>query len=490
MEPGIIIILGEAVMKYKKKKPMKRRLLFRGVSILLVLITIKFSFELASFGVLTLKGLLVAFAGIFLLEALLLFIMNKNFKIAIKIPALILSCLIALVMTFGIYNLNLASSFLQKIVSPLISEEIYGVYVLKKSEYESIKDLNKATIGIYDSKDETLEKAIRELKTSVTFKEEKTYEELDSILRDCIDKKIDAVYLDYSIIGLIEEEYHDLFENFRSVGEIKFSTKRKVSKRYVDVTKESFLIYISGNDTYGSINMRSRSDVNILVGVNPKTKKILLVNTPRDYYVKLHSKKAMDKLTHAGIYGIEESVSTLEDLYATDIDFYVRLNFSSLVKIVNTLGGVTVESKYAFSYDGFDFNVGKNNLSGEAALAFARFRYTLPNGDISRGENQEALIEGIIDKLTSSNILTKYTELLDTLGDSISTDMSSDAITSFAKFQLKKNPKWTIETQNATGYNAYETTYSIGKTPVYVMRPDETSVTMVKEKLFMVLDKE
>ncbi len=473
----------------KKRKPMKYRKLFVGTSVLMVLLTLILLFMVIRLNVLGFKILIVLLLAFVLVEGMILCVLNKRFKVGFKIPFFIMAILISGIAVFGIYNVNLFSSFVSKVVSSAVEkEEEYHLYALSSSDYTSIADINKTVLGIFDNKSDTLEEAKKELDKRATFKDQKTYDEIETMLKDGIDKKIDVIYISSSLVELMNENYEELFSHFKLVDTIKIQVKREVSKSEVDVTKEPFLIYVSGNDTYGSIKNVSRSDVNILVAVNPKTRSILLVNTPRDYYVKLHSKKAMDKLTHAGIYGVEESMKTLADLYATNVDFYVNINFSSLIKIVDALGGITVNSKYSFSYDGFTFNKGKNRLDGKAALAFSRFRKGLPQGDISRGENQEAVIEAIVEKISNPSVISKYASILKTIGNSFNTNMSEEDIYKLAKFQLNESPKWSITSQNATGQNAYDVTYSAGRTKLYVMKPDEESVTDVKNKLNEILE--
>ena len=279
-----------------------------------------------------------------------------------------------------------------------------------------------------------------------------------------------------------------MIQKYKVIKTIEVSEVEKVKKTTTDITKDSFVMYISGIDTYGNIGTVSRSDVNILIAVNPKTNKILLVNTPRDYYVKLHSKGSYDKLTHAGIYGIEESVNTLEDLYDIKIAYYIKVNFSSLIKLIDAIGGVEVDSKYAFSYDGYTFRKGKNKLYGKAALAFSRFRKGLPEGDISRGENQEAVIKAIIDKITSPSIITNYSSIIGSLEKSFVTNISTEDIYKLAKYQMNNTVNWEVTNANALGYDSFDVTYSTGRTKLYVMKQNDSSILSVKTSLKSLLE--
>lgn len=474
----------------QKKKNMKYHGLFRGVSILLIVTTLIFAVGILRMDILTVKNALIIFTLIAVIEGGLLFVMNQRLKVGFKIPFLIVAILLSGIFSFAAYNVSFASSLVSRIVSKVAKEETYALYVLKDSTYESISDISDKTLGIFDSKSDSLEEALKALHKKATFKEEKKYDDFVLMMEDGIDKKIGAFYMTKSMEETINEGHGELFEQYRLLEEFTVKSEENVKKTDVSVTKEPFLVYISGIDTYGPIGTVSRSDVNILVAVNPNTKDILLVNTPRDYYVKLHSKKAFDKLTHAGNFGVEESIKTLEDLYSTEVDFYFKVNFSSLVKIVDTIGGITVDSKYEFSYDGFSFKKGKNRLSGAAALAFSRCRKELPMGDISRGENQEAVLKALIEKITEPSIIVKYMNILDTMSKSFVTNMTESDIYSLAKMQINDNPKWNVSVQNATGKDAYKTTYSAGKTILYVMDPDEKSVTDVKLKLNEILEED
>jgi len=474
----------------KKKRPMKYRVLFRGVSVILLITTVVFLILLLKMNVLDTKYVALILGAIVILEFFLLFVMNKRFKVVIKIPFMVITLVISGLFVYGAYNLNLTSSVVSQIVSQIEKVEKYNLYVLKGSKYESIDDLDKAKMGYFDNNSESLNEALRKLKKTVTFKNENSYDDLEKILEDLTSKKIDVIYISSSLVELMNEQYPEEMNKVKSIGEVSISIKENIENSNKDITKEPFLLYVSGIDTYGSIGTVSRSDVNILVAVNPKTSQVLLVNTPRDYYVKLHSKKAMDKLTHAGIYGVEESMKTLEDLYVADIDYYLKINFSSLIKIVDAIGGIEVNSKYHFSYDGFTFRKGMNKLNGKAALAFSRCRKELPNGDVSRGENQEAVIEAIIKKVSNPKIISKYSQILKTMKKSFVTNMDEENIYSFAKFQLSQNPTWTVDTKNASGTNAYKTTYSTGKTKLYVMLPDEGSVSEVKHSLNKILEED
>ena len=250
-----------------------------------------------------------------------------------------------------------------------------------------------------------------------------------------------------------------------------------------------FIMYISGIDTWGGISTRSRSDVNILAAVNTETKEILLVSTPRDYYVPLSiSGGVRDKLTHAGIYGVQCSMDTLSMLYGIDIDYYFRVNFSGFEKIIDELGGITVWSDYTFDVPpDFHYVQGNNDLNGLEALAFARERYTLPGGDQARGQNQMNVIISVADKLTSAAVLGNYMNILDSLEGTFETDMPYSTIASLVRQQIAEGSQWDISSYAVTGTGSHGSTYSMGSRQLYVMIPNQESVDKASQLIQRVM---
>ena len=248
----------------------------------------------------------------------------------------------------------------------------------------------------------------------------------------------------------------------------------------------TFVVYISGIDTYGPVAARARSDVNQLVVVNTKTGQVLLVNTPRDYYVQLHGKPGLkDKLTHAGIYGIQTSIGTLQDLYGITIDHYVRLNFDSVVKLIDTLGGVDITSDVAFTtkHGGLKIVKGVNHLDGQGALAYVRERYAVAGGDRGRGKDQQALIQAVLKKLMQPSVLVRYDAILKAAQTCVQTSIPSDVLTGLAKTQLSTNTAWNFSTYSVDGSDGSEFTYSYTGQKLYVMIPAQATVDTAKQKI-------
>lgn len=264
-----------------------------------------------------------------------------------------------------------------------------------------------------------------------------------------------------------------------------------------DVTEQPFNIYISGIDVYGDIHKESRSDVNLIATVNPKTHKILITTTPRDYYVPIPgvSEGKNDKLTHAGLYGIDTSVDTLENLYETEIPFYVRVNFTSVEEIVDVMGGVDVESELAFTTSKaagavVEVKEGKNHFNGKEALAFVRERKHLPDGDNQRGKNQQALLTGLIKKAVSPMIIFRANGMINSVSGNSETNMSEKQMKALIRMQLSDMKGWDIESVAATGDSSgKQYCYSYKGKPLYVTVPNWGSVAEIKERMNEVMGK-
>lgn len=445
---------------------------------------------------------LVYFINVFPLEYFLVFI-SLIIIIDLIVISLILSkghiknviggflaLILIVIMTLGInYGLN-TMDFLKSFGFSDYKTESYSVLVLSSSKFKSVSDLKNKTIS-HLSKDnnEGLSKVVDKIKKKINYKE-KIEEDVDSLITSLINEKVDAIVIDDARLDILKEENNEEYNLLKKIGSYSIDVKSEKIGKEVDVTNSSFNIYVSGIDTYGSINKVSRSDVNILITVNPVTKEILLTNIPRDYYVKLHKNGEYDKLTHAGIYGIDESINTLEDLFDTKINYYVKVNFTSLVDIVDALDGITVNSPYSFvSQDGYSYKKGDNILDGKKALSFARERKSFKEGDRTRGENQQRVLTALINKAMSPKIITNYTNLLTSLKGKFVTNISDEDITKLIKMQLKNNSSWTIKSISVNGTDAMDYVYSYNKTKLYVMKPDYETVNNAKEQIKKVQDK-
>ena len=361
----------------------------------------------------------------------------------------------------------------------------YAIIVKKESKYQKLEDLAEREISyLVDDKDMLN-------KVDIKFNP-KEYDDATKMASDLLSGTTDSIILEQSYIDMLNEQESSI-KNFsdkvRIIYNFEINTKVTNIAKNVNTTKESFVIYLSGIDTYGAVSSVSRTDANMLVVVNPSTRQILLVSIPRDYYVDLAGKTGKDKFTHSGIYGIDTSVKTLENLLDIDINYYFKINFSSLIKIVDSIGGVDVYSKYTFtSKDGYNYTSGYNHVNGKEALSFTRERKSFAAGDRVRNMNQQAMFEAILRKCTSKSILTKYNSLLNSLKSSFITNMPSNSLTSLIKKQLNENKKWKVSSIALDGTNGMEYTYSYKGGKLYVMHPDKNTIANAKEKINEVFD--
>lgn len=320
-----------------------------------------------------------------------------------------------------------------------------------------------------------------------------TVDSYQAAYENLINGSSQAMVLNSAYSSLLELSYDDYESNLKTI--YTYKIKKSVSSEAKSSDANVFNIYISGIDTYGSISTVSRSDVNIILTVNMNTHKILMTTTPRDSYVQIPDGGAdqYDKLTHAGIYGVETSEKTLENLYGIDIDYYARINFTSFVSLIDAIGGVTVYNDQAFTslHGNYNFEIGNIDLSsGEEALGFVRERYSLTNGDYDRGNNQLKVIQAIINKLTSFSSISNYSTIISTLQDSVQTDMSLDTMMSLANTQLDSGKKFTITSQEVTGTGSTGelTSYAMPTASLYMIQLDDASVASASQAIKDVME--
>ena len=381
-------------------------------------------------------------------------------------------------------------NFLGDMTTETVNSKTYSVVVNKDSKYKEMADLQYKLLLYYDTELGKNKEAIDKLNEVIPIVVEKT-DDVHDLANQLLDKKVDAILIEDSYYDMIEEEIADFKDKTRVVYTFALEDVIETIAKEVSVTKEPFNIFISGIDSYGKISSVARSDVNMIVCVNPKTRQILLVNTPRDYYVKLHGTSGYrDKLTHAGVYGIDMSVKTMEDLFDIDVNYYVRVNFTSLIDIIDAIGGVNVYSKYDFTsrIGSYHFKQGYNQMNGKQALGFARERYSFSEGDRMRGQNQQAVIDAMIKKVcSSSTLLTKFDSLLDSLKGSFQTNMEYTKMIELVRMQITEGLEWNVSSISVDGMGSSERTYSMGKNRLYVMIPYAGSVNQAKQMLKSVL---
>lgn len=420
--------------------------------------------------------LILLFGALFALQFL---------KSKVYILGIVLSIIIDIVLAFGIYYMLEANQMLADVGGATYKTDNMIVVVRADDDAENIIDAKNYTFGTQTTQDQENNQLMLEDVTKVLGQEPdlKEYANVQELAQGLLDGEIGAAIYNEAFNGIIEDTVPEYTDQIKILYQYGIETEI-VQGEQATVT-EPFNIYISGIDVSGPITTNSRSDVNIIMTVNPSAHKILLTTTPRDYYVTIPgiSGEQRDKLTHAGIYGVDASMATLESIYGIDISYYARVNFDSLVEIVDALGGVDVYSEYEFTGRGEHFVQGYNHVDGEAALKFARERYSFESGDNQRGKNQEALLTAILEKAMSPAMLANASELITSVSDSVETNMTRTEMAKFINQQLADAADWTIESVAATGTGDNQACYSSGSQLLYVMWPDEASVAEISAKM-------
>lgn len=471
----------------RKRSKNKSTWFFRVIAIISIIIFIVFGIMLYVLDMIPFKFLII-FYIVFGLLYLYLFITSfpKKIKNKFRISSCVFLILFGTIFGVGIKYLNDTMDFVGIISKDLLQKEVYYVMTLDSSTIKNVKDLDNKTIGIYSSKNS--EEAIKLLDKKIDSTN-KEYKNIVELFEDLQDKKIDAVLINDSTKNLLSSDLSDMKLKLKEIYKVYVSIEKTDIVKVVDITKKPFNIYVAGGDAYGSIDNVTNTDVNMIITVDPVNRKVLLTSIPRDYYVNLPSfgNDAYDKLTHAGYYGIEESVKAIENLLDIDINYYVKVNFSTIEGVIDAIKGVDVYSDYSFNecaYGIYHFNKGMNHLNGKQALAFARERKSFSDGDIQRVKNQQKVLTAIIDKVTSSTTLvTNFSQILDSVGNSFSTNMETKSINRFIKMQLNDMRGWSIESQNLVGTDLYTYTYTYPNLQLYVMKQDENSIAMSKNKI-------
>ncbi len=441
----------------------------------------------------------------FLILVALLFVVWTGITLLLVLPGkkskkirAIIACILAVLMIAGCAGLTNIVGQLYKTMNSITNTTIttteYTVYVKAENSANTLSDTKNYTYGIcYIAGDETLDKALaslnEEIGISVSYK---TYASIPELVNALYFGEVDAIIMDSGYVSLLEdfELYADFHNRVKTVHTI--SVIEEVEKPTEPPTQPPtenggededeeiapFVLYISGSDTRSAVLTRSRSDVNILAVVNPKNKQILLINTPRDYFVPNPAGKGgLDKLTHCGIYGINCSVNALSDLFDTPIDYYAQINFTGFRTLIDAIGGITIYSDIAFTSQQYSYVVGLNEMDGAKALNYARTRYGLPGGDNTRGKNQMKVINAVIDKMTSTTaLITNYSEIMASLQGMFQTNLTPELISNLVKMQLSDMSAWNVQSFAVTGKGSSQITYSMPGQYVYVMIPNEATV--------------
>lgn len=418
----------------------------------------------------------------------------KAKKKAAVIGGKIFSVVMSLILFIGSFYVYKANSAVGDISGGEYKIDNIVVAVLKDDAAETIKDAAGYVFGVqYNMGGDDIRDGVatinEELGSEIATTEYNSLSDQATALQN---GEVGAIIYNEGYTGILEETIEGYSESVKIIYQHSIKTLLENKASEVDVTDSTFSVFISGIDVYGPIETNSRSDVNIIATVNTKSHQVLLITTPRDYYVEIPgiSGGMRDKLTHAGIYGVDASIATLSQLYGMDIDFYARVNFTSLIEIVDVLGGVEVYSEYAFQTSpdtnygmGMSLNVqqGYNTFNGKQALMFSRERHNIPGGDNQRGKNQQAVITAIIKKMISPSMLVNANGLINSVSGNVETSMSQDQIQELVKTQLSEGGSWNIYSVAAEGTGSMETCYSGGSMSLSVIWPDEASVSNISQ---------
>lgn len=471
----------------KKKNKKVLNIVSIIIGIISLILMLVFSYAIYKLNMIPGKYLIPAYILIFIIyTGLLLTVFLPKVKSKIKVISIVVLVLFGVIFGFADKYIFTTLNFMDILDRDILQKERYDVYVLENSSYNKLEDLKGKKVGLYQSSNS--EKAGSELKNKVNF-EIIEYTDVEKMFESLNNDEINAIIISSSVKNLLDTELNDINVKIKSIYNFKISIEKNDIVKVVNVTNTPFNVYIAGGDGYGSIDYTFNTDVNMVATINPTTRKILLTSIPRDYYVNLvgQGPNAYDKLTHAGYYGIEESVKTVENLLDTDINYYVKINFSTIEGIVDAIGGVDVYSDFDFyekAFGKYHFTVGYNHLDGKQALAFARERKSFATGDVQRVKNQQKVVEAIINKVTSSTaLISSYDRILDTVSENLDTNMPSKDISRLVKMQLNDMRGWTIESQNAVGTSQMGPTYTFPTLNLYTMLPDEDSVNSLKAKI-------
>ena len=391
-----------------------------------------------------------------------------------------------------------AGNALANIADNVVVTDTVSVYALADNPAESVADIKDGVFAItqnydYEHTKTTLDKIRENLGQDVhTQNYDTVFDMVDALYAG----NVDAMILNVAYVDVIRDQkgYEDFSDRTKTLydHEVKTSVVQENTQDTRDITKDPFIIYISGSDTRNLKLATSRSDVNILAVVNPASKQVLLLNTPRDYYVETTVSGGMrDKLTHCGIYGIDCSMGTLTNLYEENVDYYVQINFNGFETLIDAIGGITVESEKSFrtSEGGYYISQGTNQLSGAVALSYVRERKSFADGDNARGRHQMQAIEAIIKKVSSgTTVLNNYSAILSSMEGMFATNMSSSEISALVRMQLTDMASWNVKSFAVTGTGSSQKTYSMPTKRSYVMIPDESQIDYARKLVDKVVD--
>ena len=393
----------------------------------------------------------------------------------------IISLLLSIVLLVGSFYVVKGDSTLSSITGANTKTVHYAVLVLNDSDIDDLKDLKDESIEYnlqFDSAKEINEVITNLNKKESSIKCDEKTNDYAKLADDLYNNTVNAILVNTAYNGMFEEVHENFSSETKEIWSYEIDTEVEDFSKDVSVDKEAFVIYISGIDTYGKVSTVSRSDVNMIVTVNPVTKQILMTSIPRDYYVTLANKGKKDKLTHSGLAGPENTVKTMENFLGIDINYYARVNFTSLITMVDALGGIDIYSEKSFTAaSGDTFVKGNQHINGAKALAYARERYAFGGGDSARVKHQQDVLMAMLKKMMSPAIITNYTSVLNSINGCFETNMDSSDITDLIQMQVKDMASWTFIQKQLSGTGVMQTGGAyMPNNKLYYMIPDSTSV--------------
>lgn len=480
----------------KNKTSLIYRIFAALLSIVLLALSGFATYQIVTLNVLPSNLLLPVILIIVILNAILILLINfATHAIWTKVISVILVILVGCTMGFGNVYLYETYSTLTSVTGAEKGSIKNTISVITKTDHdEDIQSLKSEKIGVLRNIDSVGTKKCQNKLKKYSFSYKK-YDNLQALVKALYEDEVQAIVMNEIYRANVEEmeEYSGFSNETKSIYQTVYYTNNKNDALVVDdITKNPFTIFVSGNDTYGDIDELSRSDVDMIVTINPTTSTVLMVNIPRDYYVQ--TSYGYDKLTHTGMYGIEETKQTVENLLGIDINYTFRVNFSSAEDIVDALDGVDIEVPEGMAVERLNadwalegVHEGWNHLNGARALAYARERHAYVDGDIQRAKNQQQVLEAIIKKAASSKILTNYTKLLKSFKNAFDTNMSTNEITALLQYELQAMPNWKFQNYVLRGTNSSAVCASMAQ-ELSVVMPEDYCVSIARQKIEAVLD--
>lgn len=494
---------------------MKENKVYKVIAILLSIVMIVlmafFAYQLIKMDILP-QNLFIPVILIFVLISLILILWINLMAhgVVSKVFAMIFVLLYTVSMGIGNFYVYKTDGFMQKVTDHKIGDvkNTVAIIVMDDSNIKDLSSLKGKKVGRLNNVDKVgtnkLLKSVKKKKGSNYFKTKK-FDGALSEVEALYNGEIDAMILNESYRGNVTsvEEYEHFSTETRVVYSTSYYTTKKNDSLVVsDITKNPFTILISGNDTTGDVSELSRSDVNMLVTINPKTSTILLTSMSRDTYVETVCdadgdtacpEGQMDKITHTGIYGLNTTRQTVEKFYDLKVNYSFRVNFTSVIDVVDALDGIDLNVEEGEQCDLFWANmkpglpVGLHHVDGETALAFARERKAYVDGDYQRVRNQQKVMQAIINRAISSSALVNYTSFINSLESAFETNMTYDEITDLIKYELQAKPDWKFETYQISGLGDELMCASLGQA-ASVQVPDLNTVRIAREKIEAVMN--